>query len=71
MKNITVEEEYKKNPEISREDVQEILDWVATQPHLPKMNGEQKILDLQCQELTFVFQKKKLSIKSVILLGGC
>ncbi|XP_050537211.1 alpha-tocopherol transfer protein-like [Daktulosphaira vitifoliae] len=33
---ITAEEEYKKNPEIKKEDIQKLKDWIATQPHLPQ-----------------------------------
>jgi len=33
---ITVDEEYEKNPEISRENINEIRKWLATQPHLPQ-----------------------------------
>ncbi|KAF9810682.1 hypothetical protein SFRURICE_021135 [Spodoptera frugiperda] len=32
---ITIEEEYKKNPDISPEDIQKLRDWLKTQPHLP------------------------------------
>ncbi|XP_063709297.1 uncharacterized protein LOC134837836 [Culicoides brevitarsis] len=34
----TVEEEYRKNPELKKEDVQELLTWGTTQPHLPKIS---------------------------------
>lgn len=34
------EEEYKKNPELSRDDVAKVKEWCAKQPHLPKLNGE-------------------------------
>lgn len=33
---ITAEEEYEKNPEISKEKINEIRKWMATQPHLPQ-----------------------------------
>lgn len=33
---ITADEEYEKNPEISRETINNIRKWVATQPHLPQ-----------------------------------
>lgn len=32
---VSVEEEYKKNPDLKREDILELLDWMKTQVHLP------------------------------------
>lgn len=33
---ITAKEEYAKNPEISKENIEEIRKWMMTQPHLPQ-----------------------------------
>jgi len=33
---ITADEEYEKNPEISRENIEDLRKWIATQPHLPQ-----------------------------------
>lgn len=33
---ITAKEEYVKNPEISKENIEEIRKWMTTQPHLPQ-----------------------------------
>jgi hypothetical protein len=33
---ITAEEEYAKNPEVSRETINDLKKWIATQPHLPQ-----------------------------------
>lgn len=38
-KTVTVEDEYRKNPELKKEDVNELLEWAKTQPHLPKISG--------------------------------
>lgn len=39
-----VEDEYKKDPNLKREDVRCLLEWVEHQPHLPKITGEEIIL---------------------------
>uniref|UniRef100_A0A8D8X3K5 Uncharacterized protein n=1 Tax=Cacopsylla melanoneura TaxID=428564 RepID=A0A8D8X3K5_9HEMI len=36
IKRITVEEEYKKNPDLKKEDIQTLRTWITTQPHLPQ-----------------------------------
>lgn len=33
---ITADEEYAKNPEISKENIEDLRKWIATQPHLPQ-----------------------------------
>lgn len=33
---ITAEEEYLKNPEISKQNIEDLKTWMATQPHLPQ-----------------------------------
>lgn len=33
---ITADEEYSKNPEISKQNIDDLRQWVATQPHLPQ-----------------------------------
>lgn len=33
---ITAEEEYEKNPEISKENIETIKKWIESQPHLPQ-----------------------------------
>lgn len=37
---VDVEEEYKRNKELKREDVSMLKDWADKQPHLPKMTGK-------------------------------
>jgi len=41
---IMAEEEYEKNPEISRENINEIRKWLATQPHLPQNVPDQMLI---------------------------
>ncbi|XP_017768456.1 PREDICTED: alpha-tocopherol transfer protein-like [Nicrophorus vespilloides] len=41
-----VEKEYVKCPELQKEDVTKILEWMETQPHLPKMTEMQAVLFL-------------------------
>lgn len=33
---ITADEEYAKNPEISKENIEDLRKWIVTQPHLPQ-----------------------------------
>lgn len=33
---ITAEEEYEKNPEISKENIDDLRKWIVSQPHLPQ-----------------------------------
>ncbi|XP_030023306.2 clavesin-1 isoform X2 [Manduca sexta] len=35
LKQISIQREYEKNPEISPEDIGQLREWLATQPHLP------------------------------------
>ncbi|XP_075231069.1 alpha-tocopherol transfer protein-like [Lycorma delicatula] len=42
---ITADEEYRKNPELKKEDIAELRQWMKTQPHLPQnVTDEQLIL---------------------------
>lgn len=36
----SVEDEYRKNPELKKEDVERFLEWGKTQPHLPEISGD-------------------------------
>ena len=36
VKPITIEEEYKKNPDISPDEIKKLREWLKTQPHLPE-----------------------------------
>lgn len=35
-KGITADEEYSKNPDLKKEDIQALRSWMKTQPHLPQ-----------------------------------
>lgn len=37
---VTTEEEYSKNPGLSKDDITELRKWMKAQPHLPMVNGE-------------------------------
>lgn len=39
----SVEDQYKKFPQLDRSDVLELQEWQKTQPHLPKITGEYHI----------------------------
>jgi len=50
MWKITLEEEFKKNPELKEEHIQEIQTWLKTQPHLPTVTDLDVVMFLQsCQ----------------------
>lgn len=33
---VTLEDEYAKNPEVSKQNIEDIRKWLSTQPHLPQ-----------------------------------
>uniref|UniRef100_A0A2S2NPS6 Alpha-tocopherol transfer protein-like n=1 Tax=Schizaphis graminum TaxID=13262 RepID=A0A2S2NPS6_SCHGA len=41
---ITADEEYAKNPEISKENIEDLRKWIATQPHLPQNIPEEMLI---------------------------
>lgn len=40
MCTVTVQDEYRKNPDLKKESVEELLEWAKTQPHLPRISGD-------------------------------
>uniref|UniRef100_A0A1B0FV50 Putative phosphatidylinositol transfer protein sec14 n=1 Tax=Lutzomyia longipalpis TaxID=7200 RepID=A0A1B0FV50_LUTLO len=46
MKFISPEKEYAKNPDLKREDVRNILEWLCRQPHLPNITESEAIFSL-------------------------
>lgn len=34
-----VNKEYKKNPDLKKDDVEHIKEWISKQPHLPNITG--------------------------------
>lgn len=45
-KGISVEEEFAKNKELKKDDLQHLRDWCSKQPHLPKITDNHLILFL-------------------------
>lgn len=43
---VTLEDEIKKNPELSRVDVESLREWCNKQPHLPKIEDSELALFL-------------------------
>lgn len=44
IQSITVEEEYRKNSDLKRKYIQELLEWIKAQPHLPPVSGADSVL---------------------------
>ncbi|KAI5695673.1 hypothetical protein M8J75_001756 [Diaphorina citri] len=44
IKGITADEEYKKNPDLKKEDIQALRQWMLTQPHLPQDVPEETLI---------------------------
>lgn len=42
IQDITVEEEYEKNPELNRDDLKALQEWVSKQAHLPQISGNRQ-----------------------------
>lgn len=38
-RKVSVAQELERNPELRKEDIQEIRDWMETLPHLPEITG--------------------------------
>lgn len=43
MATFDLAEEYKKNSELQEDDVRSLREWIAKQPHLPKVSGKLQV----------------------------
>ena len=43
-KCVSADKIYQKDPNLKKQDVEEIQKWLKTQPHLPKVEGMFKLL---------------------------
>ncbi|VVC28755.1 Hypothetical protein CINCED_3A010787 [Cinara cedri] len=59
---ITAEEEYAKNPEISKQNIEDLRKWIATQPHLPQ-NVTEEMLILFYHSCYFQMEQTKSCIE--------
>lgn len=59
---ITADEEYAKNPEISKENIEELRKWLVTQPHLPQ-NISEEMLILFYHSCFFDMEQTKICIE--------
>ncbi|XP_018328062.1 alpha-tocopherol transfer protein-like [Agrilus planipennis] len=57
MQKVTVAEEYKKNKELTKEDIRRVEEWLEKQPHLPKMEELEIILFLHSCSYSVEFTK--------------
>uniref|UniRef100_A0A336MDN5 CSON013467 protein n=2 Tax=Culicoides sonorensis TaxID=179676 RepID=A0A336MDN5_CULSO len=60
MSKITVEDEYRKNPELKKEDVESLIQWAKSQPHLPPVSEMEAILFLHSNYFDMEKAKKTL-----------
>lgn len=57
---ITVEEEFKKNPELKESDLEALREWCKKQPHLPKIADIDLILFLHSNYYSMEPTKKTI-----------
>ncbi|CAG4933745.1 unnamed protein product [Colias eurytheme] len=64
VKQISMEEEYKKNPDISPEDIRKLREWLKTQPHLPNehISDLDLLLTYHCCERSAEVSKQVLDL---------
>lgn len=60
MKSFPVEKEYAKNPDISKDDIRKMREWLNTQPHLPAEH-------LTGKRISFIFI---LASRSILHIAG-
>ncbi|XP_046679513.1 alpha-tocopherol transfer protein-like [Homalodisca vitripennis] len=62
MFKVTLEDEFKKNPELKAEDIEEIQTWIKTQPHLPTVPDLMIVLFLHACQWNLEDTKKTIDI---------
>lgn len=66
LKRINAEEEFKKNPEIKKSDIQMLREWCEKQPHLPKVSDTDLILFLHSNY--YMMEPTKTNIETYFTL---
>ncbi|XP_014224104.1 alpha-tocopherol transfer protein-like [Trichogramma pretiosum] len=62
LQSLPIEEEFERNPELKKEDLQYLRDWCSKQEHLPKISDNQLILFLHSNY--FRLEACKISIEN-------
>lgn len=67
-----IEEEYKKNKELKKEDVRALKEWTEKQPHLPTISGTSVIRIKQARKLMNIFHFSLISeLQLILFLHSC
>ena len=68
----TTEEEYKKNPGLKKEDIEELRQWLKTQPELPDvMDGNDNLLLQELLSNLKLGYCRKISINLILNQKYC
>ncbi|KAG8313972.1 hypothetical protein J6590_103005 [Homalodisca vitripennis] len=62
MFKVTLEDEFKKNPELKAEDIQYVQTWIKSQPHLPPVPDLVVVLFLQACQWDLDLTKKTIDL---------
>uniref|UniRef100_A0A1B6M8G4 Uncharacterized protein n=1 Tax=Graphocephala atropunctata TaxID=36148 RepID=A0A1B6M8G4_9HEMI len=62
MFKVTLEDEFKKNPELKAEDIENIQTWMKTQPHLPPVPDLMVVMFLQACQWDLKLTKKTIDM---------
>lgn len=58
--SVTLEEIYQKEPQLKKEDIQQLREWAKKQPHLPEATEEQLIWFLHSCYFSIELAKKTM-----------
>lgn len=61
-----INEEYKENPEISRDEIKKLLEWIKQQPHLPEISEIEAIQFFHSCLFSMEFAKQTIDINFTV-----